>query len=131
MRNLQNEEAFIAQVIQDWSERLTDLVLAALKKKKLGITEALEKSVRTQARQNVGELIFRSYGRMVDMGAGRGYNKGVEKISENRRRLTRKGRTPQKFYSKTAYGTLSGLMRDLVNTYSDKIVYDAKKQLEQ
>ena len=131
MRNLQNEQAFIAQEIDKWTDTVVDLVLEALRKKKIGITSALEKSVRGQARQNIGELVFKSYGRFRDMGAGRGYNKGVEKISENRRKLTRKGRPPEKFYSKAAYGTLSGLMRNLSNTYIEKIIYDAKTRLEQ
>lgn len=130
MRNLQNEQAFIAQEIDKWAEHVADLVLEAIRKRKIKVSSALEKSIRGQAKNHIGELIFRQYGRFVDMGAGRGYQKGVEKISENRRRLTRTGRTPKKFYSKISYGTLSGLMRDLLNTYSEKIIYDAKTRLE-
>lgn len=96
MRNLQNEQAFIAQEIDKWAEHVADLVLEAIRKRKIKVSSALEKSIRGQAKNHIGELIFRQYGRFVDMGAGRGYQKGVEKISENRRRLTRTGRAPKK-----------------------------------
>lgn len=130
MANHENQQAFIAQLVDEWSDTVATRVLESLNKKRIGITDELRQSVKGQARANVGELLFKEYGRFRDMGAGSGWNKGIETRSGNRQRYLKQGRKPNKFYSKVAYGTLSGLIRDLTHTYMDNIVYTAKKNLE-
>ncbi len=125
--NYQNQQNFINHELDAWADRVADAVIAGLKKNKIGITQELRDSVKARARQNVGELLFKEYGRFVDMGAGKGSKRGIESISSNRAALT--GRRPKKFYSKTAYGTLGSLINALLSNYQEHIVYQAKTQL--
>jgi hypothetical protein len=125
--NYANQENFINHELDAWANRVTDAVIRALKRERIGITQELRDSVKARAKQNIGELLFLQYGRFVDMGAGKGSRRGVESIASNRSMLT--GRRPKKFYSKTAYGTLSSLIQALVSNYREHIVYQAKNQL--
>lgn len=128
MSKFQNQENFINHEIEQWSNRVTEAVLRALQQKKIGVSDKLRQSVRADAKRNIGELVFKQYGRFVDMGKGRGSQPGIESIESNRAKLT--GRKPKKFYSKPAYGTLGSLVQALVSNYQEHIVYNAKTNLQ-
>jgi hypothetical protein len=125
--NFANQENFIHHELDAWADRVTNAVIRSLKREKIGITQELRNSIKSRAKQNIGELLFTEYGRFVDMGAGKGSRKGIESIASNRAVLT--GRRPKKFYSKTAYGTLSSLIQALVSNYREHVVYQAKNHL--
>lgn len=124
-----NQDNFIAHEVEQWANRVSEAVLRALERKKIGVTDELRQSIRHKSRQNIGELMFKEYGRFVDMGTGRGSKMGIESIASNRAKLT--GRKPKKFYSKVSYGTLSSLIQALVSNYQETIIYQAKNKMDE
>jgi hypothetical protein len=128
-----NKRNFVEEQLNWWSDYVADLVIRALIRRKINITADLVNSVRGQAQNDVGQLIFTTYGRMVDMGAGRGYRKGIQSLSHTRETLMlgrNAGRKPKKFYSPIAYGTLNRLIQRIVSEYQESIIYGLKKPLE-
>lgn len=74
----------------------------------------------------IAELHFSAHGRFLDMGAGRGWHKGVRTSNrENSNRSPR--RKGKKVYSKPIYGTVSGLAQSLSHVYIDAMVGSARK----
>jgi hypothetical protein len=128
-----NKRNFIHDELEWWSNYVTDAVIKELLRRKIGITRELQSSIHARARQEIAELGFLTYGRYVDMGAGRGYRKGVESIKKNRELLTAgriSKRKPKKFYSKVSYGTLGRLYQRLVSNYQDTIIYGLKETIK-
>jgi hypothetical protein len=87
-------DAFLAveTLVRNWSNRNQTLLPLEVKKKGIGVTEALQASfrdnVRTSGTTVIAEQIFDETGRYVDMGVGRGY--GLESKSEKGKRKPKK-----------------------------------------
>lgn len=138
-RNLHKEE-FIRKELEWYEEYLIENLRKSLNAKGIGITEELLHSLAGKVKaagdnsQGEFDLNFLTKGRFVDMGAGRGYNKGVKKGESNRDRIYRltarklpvNKRKPKKWYSKVAYGTLDRLIMRLVSNYEEQIIQSVK-----
>lgn len=116
------KEQFVAQELEAWGEDLEREMRKALRGLRVGVSDDLYRSLSTQVLKagsgNDGKLFvsFLGYGRMVDIGTGRG-GKGAAMESRQRNRQVWRGRRPRKFYSKTAYGMLNGLIERLIAGY--------------
>lgn len=115
-------EHFVARELEAWGEDLQREMRKALRGLRVGVSDDLYRSLNTQVFKagsgNDGKLYvsFLGYGRMVDIGTGRGgRSKTLESRAGNRQAWT--GRRPKKFYSKTAYGMLNGLIERLLSGY--------------
>lgn len=118
--------AFIAEELTWWSNYVTDRLTAELQRRNMKVSDDLLNSLKAAVEsananhEGAAALSFKTYGRFVDMGAGRGYNKGVPSSEAVRERLQdRRGRRPKKWYSRVAYGTLDRLIMNLVSKYQD------------
>lgn len=84
------------------------------------------------------ELKFKDYGRFIDMGVGKGHpigaaakNRDMVVLATNGKVLNAKPvRKPVKFYSKIAYGKLSGLMQDLLYGLTEEAIEKIKNELQ-
>ena len=115
---------FVSDELDAWGDDLEREMRKALRGLKVGDTDALYKSFRHEVLKassgNDGKLLisFLGYGRMVDIGTGRG-GRGVAVESRAKNRQAWRGRRPKKFYSKTAYGMLNGLIERLMAGYQE------------
>jgi hypothetical protein len=83
------------------------------------------------AREGAAQLIFDTAGRFVDMGAGKGYHKGVPTAENIKAKLMGiERRKPIKWYGKTAYGSVNRLMYNFSAKYSEAISLGIKEVLE-
>jgi len=119
---MNTKEQFVAQELEAWGEDLEREMRKALLGLRVGDTGELSKSIRAEVLKatsgSQGKLLlhFLGYGRMVDIGTGRG-GRGVLVESRVKNRQAWRGRRPRKFYSKTAYGMLNGLIERLISSY--------------
>ena len=78
-------------------------------------------------------LLFKEYGRYLDMGVNK-YNPlgGVKQIGVALQNASdkNKGMKPRKIYSPVAYGKLNGLMGDLLYGYTEETIQALKNELE-
>lgn len=129
--NIEQGDRFLQEEIDQWLpfmvERLKGNVRGA------GVIDSadfLASIAATAAREGVmryrAQLSFVEHGRFADMGAGKGYEKGVY-VGTAARGQRLKGRKGNKVYSRTAYGTLGTLMNNVANKYIE-IVPELLKQ---
>jgi hypothetical protein len=118
--------AFIAEELNWWSKYVTERLTAELQRKRIKVSDDLLNSLKAAVEsananhEGAAALSFKTYGRFVDMGAGRGYHKGVPTSEQVRERVQdKRGRRPNKWYSRVAYGTLDRLIMNLVSKYQD------------
>lgn len=101
---------FIQNELRDFSFLLQLELKRELKKRNINITGDLINSVQAKlfaaGAGNAGrlQLIFKDYGRFVDMGAG----VKTQSIAKNGKLIRSRKRKPNKWYSKTAYGMIYG-----------------------
>lgn len=126
-----SKEQFTQEELEWWADFVAARMRDAMGKMKIGVTDELEASIRAEAKKDLGQLSFLGYGRFRDMGAGRGYNKGQETLSARRAAKTtkRKKRTPKKFYSKVAYGTINRLIMNLTSKYQEATIEGLKENI--
>ena len=122
--------------------RVEQQMEATIAKKAEG-TGALRQSVRNKVAKSgvgaAGELMFKEYGRWLDMGVRPGHPLGGLRLrsetlkaskktgfSQTRRRKVK----PVKIYSKVAYGNLKFLINDLLYGYTEQVINDTKQTLE-
>jgi hypothetical protein len=133
------QQDFIYEQLADWGAELEDKLRAQLQSMNIGVTGELLRSLSYQVIQTPGddsariEISFAEWGRMVDMGAGRGHKiGGVEgarnAILNKSRKLN--GRPAKKFYSKTAYGMLGRLAYRIENNYTEAVIASVVGQLK-
>jgi hypothetical protein len=132
-----NKIAFINEELEWWTAYVQDRLKFALERRKIKVSEELMKSIDADVRnaaqeaQGAAALSFKTHGRFVDMGAGRGYRKGVPTSVAVRERLQdKRGRRPKKWYSKVAYGTVNRLIERLLSRYQEHVIYGVKNILE-
>lgn len=137
------KRTFILRAVQQYVEDCEATFELLIRRKKIGVTDELLKSFRNKARGNgegaTGELIFKEYGRMVDMGVGRGQPLGA--LAKTRVALQSKSqsglvfvkdktRRPKKFYSPVIYGKLTYLQNKLLYGYGQEAIDSLKAELE-
>lgn len=127
------KQTFILRAVQNYLDILMVALPAALKRKKIGVTDDLLNSIRTQASKSgsgaIGKLIFDESGRMIDMGVGRGNPLGGLKAVRETLLSTRQtgtylkaqGRKPKKWYSPVAYGKLGILENELMYGFTEEV----------
>lgn len=135
-----HKEAFIKSELEWYNDYVLENLRKALAQKRIGVSDELLGSlmgkVRAAGDNSEGEfdLSFLRRGRFVDMGAGRGYNKGLRKGDSHKERIYRMtartrpemNRKPKKWYSKVAYGTLDRLIMRLVSNYEEEVINSVK-----
>lgn len=108
--------------------------MARLKTKDSGdLINSLDYTTTDAQADTTGGLKFLEYGRMLDMGVGRGHPLGgiaatAGLIAEQ---SDKKARKPRKIYSPVAYGKLNGLMEELSYGYTEEAKAALIKELEQ
>lgn len=115
-----------------WVSKTEDILLDQLSEKKIGITEDLRNSLRSEIVNvgdgfMVGRFYFLQRGRFVDMGAGRG--------SESNSRgeglkVGRKARRAKPWYSKPFYGRLNALQGAIGAQLSEQVISNIKGALK-
>ena len=138
--NTAHKQAFIKKELEWYEQYLLEGLRKSLHQKGIGITEELFNSLYGKVSgandnsEGQFDLSFLTKGRFVDMGAGRGYKKGVKGLESNRDKIYRltarkqavQKRRPKKWYSKVAYGTLDRLIMRLVSNYEEEIINSVK-----
>lgn len=111
-------------MVDKWTDQLRNDLRAAIVKKKIGDTGNLSKNLRFKivhaANGDPVKVIFdmEYYGRMVDMGVGKGVKLGDVKGNYALARANGlKGRRPKKWFSKTFYSDLNALQYKLKTAY--------------
>jgi hypothetical protein len=134
--------SFINKALVEFNERTIAQMRADAARQKISVTgdglKSLAYKVYEQTSGGSSTLSFHEYLRMVDMGAGRGHPLGglrstlVSLQSQNKvgfAQVKDNVRKPKKFYSKKAYGNLSGLYNRLLYGYTEEVIAQLKQEL--
>ena len=137
------KQTFILRAVQQYITDCQTTMKEVIRRQKIGVTDDLINSFHGTARTSgagaVGELLFKEYGRMVDMGAGRGHPLGglaATKVALKSRQyeglalIKDKVRKPKKFYSPIVYGKLNYLQNRLLYGYTQETIAMLKKEME-
>jgi hypothetical protein len=131
----QKQLDFISDELENWAEEVETELKKALQRMHIGVSDELFQSIKSQVirASTTGDgkfmLSFLEYGRMVDIGTGRGgRGKAVENRKKNRQAWA--GRKPKKFYSKTAYGMLNRLIENIMYGYQEASAETVKSALQ-
>lgn len=124
--------AFVQKVLQDYMQRVVNTMRKEIIRRNVRVTDDLLKSLSYKVYQQQADgnaaLSFAEWGRMVDMGVGRGNPlsglAGVRSTIKGK-----KGRKPKKIYSPIAYGQLNGLMGDLLYGFTEETKTLIKNEL--
>lgn len=109
--------AFVEGEIADFAVYLADLAKQRIVARRIVVDQDLLNSLSVQASKSQFEVWFKDHGRMHDMGAGNGYQKGKFMGTEERGRVL-KGRKPSYWYSRLMWGAVYGtLVNNLANKY--------------
>lgn len=120
---------FIARCVRDYVDEVVVAMERSIRRNNVVSTGALRDSLANAANENVGKLIFKEYGRFVDMGVGRGKPLSAiaaQPISSVQRKLRKR----KKIYSPIAYGKLNGLMGDLMYGLTEETIATIKNELQ-
>lgn len=129
----QNKIDFIQHELTMWGKAVFERLEKQLQKLNINVTQELLHSLSykviaaTAAHNGIFSLTFKEYGRMVDMGVGRG--RKIESIKSNGQLLKNKGRKAKKWYSKTTYGMINGLIDRITWNYQEQVAYSTKLSL--
>lgn len=121
--------SFIEVRLREYLEDVRKDMIIQMGRDDVGITEELEKSITGKVSGEsfkTAELIFKEYGRFVDMGVGSGHPLGG--VKQTRKVLGRKkqpGRKRKNIYSRIAYGKLNYLENQLLYGFTE----EARQQL--
>lgn len=125
----QDIEQYIEEQLQEFGPYMVQELTGALTRMHLNDSLELSNSIRTEVDKIRLQLIFDEYGRMRDMGAGKGgRGKQIESVAGNKKQW--QGRKPANWYSKTAYGMLDGLIEKISFGYMEKSVESFKEALQ-
>ena len=121
------KDLFIRKALQEY---MTDVIAAMRREiqrrglKDTGdLLESLSYNVYQRDAQGNGTLSFAEWGRMLDMGVGRGHPLGGLKNLEDalsQKRGKDRVRKPQQIYSPIAYGKLNGLIGELSYGFTEE-----------
>lgn len=134
------KQTFILKCVQDYLQSVEATIKEILRRKNIGVTEDLLNSIRSRASAAgngaTGELLFKEYGRFVDMGAGRGHPLGgltTTKVALQSKQqqglafIKDNVRKPKKFYSPVIYGKLTYLQNKLLYGYTEEVIASLKQ----
>lgn len=112
-------KAFINDELESWTPFLVERLRAQIRSRNIRESDELLHSVVAEVvNGNETDLSFLGYGRFHDGGYGPHFHKGQFMGNKDRRGLPPiKGRKPSKFYSRTAWGSLTTLINNLQNRY--------------
>lgn len=129
------KQTFVLQCVQEYFGDVEDGMALALIRTKSNKTKSLSNSISSRSyisgKGAAGSLIFKDYGRFVDMGVGRAHPLGglkattlnLQSRSGGGAALVKdKTRRPKKFYSKVAYGNLNYLINKILYGFSEDAV---------
>ena len=104
------EKSAIIDFIQDWITSTERIIGAGLKRNRVKISDTSQKNIRIKLIQSLDNLSiefhFRDALRFVDMGAGRGYHKGVK---VGRSEIGSKPRRKKRIMNKPLYSRIARL----------------------
>lgn len=110
-------QAFIDAELEAFALWFYDEARLRILRRGLVVDRDLLNSLAVKTATNELQVWFKDHGRMMDMGAGRGYHKGKFMGAEARGQIL-KGRTPNKWYGPLAWGAVYGtLVNNLANKY--------------
>lgn len=128
MSTTQNMDAFVAEELAQWAPLLEARMKEQVSRRGIMASGALLRSMAAKAMATKEvQLAFARHGRFHDMGAGRGWRKGVY-VGTNRGE-TPKAPKPSKFYSRTKMGLYGQLVSNLSNKFVDTLATQAADQL--
>ena len=129
MATLQNEQAIMQEELREWAPFLAARLRSQLASRNISMSGALAMStIATVVASNQVDLSFLRYGRFNDMGARRGGEKGQFTGRAQRGEKLRPPK-PTKYYSRTAWGTLTTLINNIASSYVEQISSDIKHDL--
>lgn len=115
--------SFIERCVRDYVAEVIKGMERSIIKKGVVDTGALKQSLAGTASGTIGKLIFKEYGRFIDMGVSRGNPLSSALKSEKKRKA-------KKIYSPIAYGKLNGLIGDLMYGLTQETIQTIKSELE-
>jgi len=138
------KQTFILREVQRYIQDCEAAMKDAIRKKKVGVTDDLINSIRSQSRTNgsgaTAELLFKQYGRYVDMGVGKSNPLGglaQTKVALKSRQyeglafVKKKTRIGKRIYSPIIYGKLSYLQGRLLFGLTEETINSLKAELTQ
>lgn len=125
---------FIEQSVKAYAHSVVIAMAQTIRKKKVIDTTALINSLTYTStgtdKGAIGKLLFKEYGRFIDMGVSKGHRLGQgAKALDNAIKSTQQ-RKPKKIYSPIAYGKLNGLIGDLMYGLTEQTIESIKNQLQ-
>lgn len=126
---------------EDWKTRAHDIIARDLKRRKIGVSEALEASISINilsSSEDVSAVTFQflAYGRFVDMGVSRGWAIGSRRAAalannqlNSKLDQLRKPRRAKKFYSRTIFRLGHELRELLTLRYGVKMIQSLEETL--
>lgn len=135
---MENDEVklkFIQDALVQYGEDVQSEMRRQIKKMGVQDTNKLHNSIRysvnrSQYSQGELKLIFTEYGRMVDMGAGKGVKSNREKRMIFVKSRNNEARKARKIYSPIAYGLISKLSGTLQYGYTQDVIKSIKSKLK-
>ena len=121
---------FVHKAVKQYAEDVVQAMQRSIRKNNVIKTGALRDSLSAAANDNVGKLLFKEYGRFIDMGVGRG-KKLSDLYKEGTTRKEKRMRKRRRIYSPIAYGKLNGLMADIMYGLTDETIAVIKHELQQ
>jgi hypothetical protein len=125
-----HEEWTATEFVYDWVERTEKIIGSMLKKRGVQVSDASRENIRIQIFERSSGMIdlhflYRDSLRFTDMGAGRGYHKGVRVTqAEYRAKLEEKGRKRKRILMKPIFGRLAVLQEVLKTSIIQDILTD-------
>ena len=125
---------FIQDALKQYGDDVRDAMMREINRLNVKDTEALLNSIyyklvsADEYAQGEIHLIFREYGRFVDMGVGKGRSLKNTQINRRNKYVTRKAK---KIYSPVAYGLLNKLIGTLQYGLTDEVINSIKSQIQQ
>ncbi len=125
-------------LIEDWARYTAERLQKSLQRKKVGVTGDLNYSILySLVGAANGDLTsvrheFNYYGKLIDMGVGRGQK--LESVKGNRDMYVLTGhraRAPKKWFSKTYYSETLELVSMLSLKYGEQIPHMVKEEITQ
>jgi hypothetical protein len=132
----------IKAYVEEWAERTDQALLERLRYYKVGITQDLYNSVRSQVYKKAFSMLqydlkFLYYGRFRDISTGRGRGKSLfyklESTATNRQIIENTGKRkikPAPWYSKTFYARLNALEGVIGLRAMEQLIRNVKQPLE-
>lgn len=137
------KQTFILKCLNQFLQEAANAMQLAAVRTKTGKTGEGLKSIAYNALQSgggaVGQLKFKEYLRMVDMGAGRGHPLGgltamkltlAAQNKEGYAQVKDKMRKPKKIYSKPVYGKITFLQNQLLYGYTQETIEMLKNEMQ-